>query len=55
MGTMSITGAIREFSVETALVYASKSDESAAVVKGIDAASSFYAPLTAFNPAQRGA
>jgi glyceraldehyde-3-phosphate dehydrogenase (NADP+) len=51
MGTMSISGALREFSVETALVYASKSDESAAVAKGIDAASSFYAPLTTFSSA----
>jgi glyceraldehyde-3-phosphate dehydrogenase (NADP+) len=50
MGTMSITGAIREFSVETALVYASKSDESAAVAKGLDAASSFYAPVSSGKP-----
>jgi glyceraldehyde-3-phosphate dehydrogenase (NADP+) len=45
MGTMSITGALREFSVETALVYAAKSEESAAVAKGIDTASNFYAKM----------
>jgi hypothetical protein len=46
---------LREFSVETALVYASKSDESAAVAKGIDAASSFYAPMGSMSLAARGA
>jgi glyceraldehyde-3-phosphate dehydrogenase (NADP+) len=55
MGTMSITGAIREFSVETALVYAAKSDESACVAKGIDGTSSFYAPVSGPSAAMRGA
>jgi hypothetical protein len=52
---MSITGAIREFSVETALVYAAKSDESACVAKGIDGTSSFYAPVSGPSAAMRGA
>jgi glyceraldehyde-3-phosphate dehydrogenase (NADP+) len=55
MGTMSISGALREFSVETALVYAAKSEESAAVAKGLDEASSFYASLGSLPKAARGA
>jgi hypothetical protein len=47
MGTMSISGALREFSVETALVYASKSEESAAVAK----ASFEVRSRAAFRPA----
>ena len=45
MGTMSITEALRGFSIETVLAYPAKSDASKAVVEGAAATSNWLAPL----------
>lgn len=45
MGTMSVSEALKTFSVETAVVYKESSAASAAAVKGIEGKSNFLASL----------
>jgi len=45
MGTMSVTEALRAFSVETVVAYPAKDAASAAVATGLDSRASFFAPL----------
>ena len=43
--TMSVSEALRGFSVETVVAYAANNDVSAAVAAGVDAKSNFLAPI----------
>ena len=45
MGTMSVTEALRAFSVETVVAYPAKDAASAAVAAGLDSRAAFFAPL----------
>lgn len=45
MGTMSVTEALRAFSVETVVAYPAKDTASAAVAAGLDSRAAFFAPL----------
>ena len=45
MGTMSVSEALRGFSVETVVAYAANNEVSASVAAGVDSKSSFLAPL----------
>jgi len=47
MGTMSITEAIRAFSIETVVAYAAASEPSRQLAAGLDSTTSFLAPLPA--------
>ena len=45
MGTMSVTEAIRAFSVETVVAHAADDAVSAGVARGLDGRSAFFAPV----------
>ena len=45
MGTMSVSSALKEFSVETVVAYLAANADSAATVQGIETKSSFLAPF----------
>jgi hypothetical protein len=45
MGTMSVSEALKYFSVETVVAYKENNAASAEAVKGIEAKSSFLAPV----------
>jgi len=45
MGTMSVTEALRAFSVETVVAYPAKDAASAAVAAGLDSRAAFFAPI----------